>query len=145
MPPQPELANVVYFVESSGNKLRALPTDNGKIVGKVGITRIHDLIQIPGAASSFRVRAGNDLVFAFKCSDPDLLKLYAFTVKGNKRDAVVSGMRIPDTLEHHNGLRFSLTEYGDSSYKVVVKGLGTGEYGFRLGGKTVFDFAVYAE
>jgi hypothetical protein len=145
MPPQPGLANVVYFVESSENKLKALPTENGKLVGRVRPTRLRDLIQIPGAASSFRLKAGNDLVFAFKCSEPDILQLYAFTVKGNKREAVVSGTDVTGITMPYYGLKFSLTEYGDSSYKVVVKSLRTGEYGFRLGSKTVFDFAVDAK
>jgi len=105
--------------------------------------RLH--LQIPGVASPFRLRAGSDVTFVIRCSYPDSLKLYALAIKKKKRDAVVSGAKIftrsgPE-LERPYGLRFALSEYEDSSFKIVVRSPEPGEYAFTFG-VAVFDFGV---
>lgn len=161
LPPRPELANIVYIFQSSEDTLKPLPAQKAKAIEKSGLTRSRTLFRVPGRVSSFRLKNGSELVFAVRCSDPDAFKLYAFTIKGNTREAVTVGAkawtRSGPALEPPYDLKFSLTEYGDTSYKIVVKSLKPGEYAFAVGmalekkhraqlnDYQVFDFAVDAQ
>ena len=145
--PEPELRNVVYLVDSSNHTLKPLPNQPGKISAKlrphlaIPVPKGFDFVQIPGPVSSFRLKGGSDLEFVITCRNPDSLRLYAFTKKGNNREATMSSVTGGGTVDVSYGVKIYLTEYGESSYKIAVKGPEPGEYGFLKDG-VVFDFAV---
>lgn len=148
--PEPELRNVVYLVDSSDHTLKPLPNEPGKITVKlrphlaVPVPKGYDLVQIKGPVSSFRLKGGNDLEFVIKCRNPDSLRLYAFTKKGNNRETTMSSETGGGTIDVSYGVKVFLTEYGEASYKIAVRDPGPGEYGFLKDG-VVFDFAVDAK
>jgi hypothetical protein len=84
------------------------------------------------------------------------MRFYAFKQKGSFREAQI--VRVQELLfplalvTRNGGLPFEVTASGDSSYRIVVKALKPGEYGFLMSwsyidkavpnGWNVFDFAV---
>ena len=145
---EPELRNVVYLVDSSDHTLKPLPKEPAKITGKLGLAepkdgfaKAHNVLQIPGPGSSFRLKGGSDLDFVIKCRNIDSLRLYVFTKTDKNRKATASSATASGTIDVSYGLKLYLTEYGESSYKIVVRSPEPGEYGFAKDG-FVFDFAV---
>ena len=144
-PLQPELINTIYLMDSSDHTLKPLLKEPGALDTKVGLTPIKGrrILRIPGSASSFRLKGGNDLEFVIKCKNPDGLGLYMFTKKGNNREATISSATGAGTIDVSYGVRIYLTEFGESLYKIAVRSPEPGEYGFLKGG-VVFAFAVDA-
>ena len=144
-PLEPELINVVYLVNSSDRTLKPLPKELGITDTKLGRTpfKKYGLLRVPGTASSLRLKSENQLEFVIKCKNPDSLRLYMFTKKGNNREATISSATGTGTIDLSYGVKIYLTEYGESLYKIAVRSLEPGEYGFFKGG-IVFAFAVDA-
>jgi hypothetical protein len=142
---EPESAGVVYLL-STDQPLKPLPKETAQVVsGRKGLTGGKGSVQIPGSASSFRFKSGKDLEFVVKCTNPESFELYAFTTKGDNREAVVSTAKAHPfgkvTVQRVGAIKFDVTKYGESSYRFVVTAPEPGEYAF-LTGWSAFDFAV---
>ena len=148
-PAEPDTQDAIYFLDSSDQTLKPLPKEPAKPASKVdmhyGTTNIKVAIQIPGTASSFRVKGGNDLAFVVKCANLPTYQLLAFTKQGDNREGVVAtstGKAFQGVTEKKAYLlKFEVSKYGESSYRLLVKAPDAGEYGFVVG-NSVFDYAV---
>jgi hypothetical protein len=143
---EPESTGVVYLLDSTDQPLKPLPKETAQVVsGRKGLTGGKGSVQIPGSASSFRFKSGKDLEFVVKCTNPESFELYAFTTKGDNREAVVSTAKAHPfgkvTVQRVGAIKFDVTKYGESSYRFVVTAPEPGEYAF-LTGWSAFDFAV---
>jgi len=145
-PAEPELINVVYFLDPSDHTLKPLPKDPAKVITKhSGLTGAKGYIQIPGAASSFRLKSGQDLAFVIKCTSPESYELYSFATNKDKREAEVSTAHAKVfgnvSSEKKSSIDLAVSKYSEMSYKFVVKASEPGEYGFPVGW-TVYNFGV---
>jgi hypothetical protein len=136
-PAEPETMSVVYFLDPASQTLKALPKDPAKVITKhSGLTGAKGYIQIPGAASSFRLKSGQDLVFVVKCTSPESYELYPFEKNKDKREALVSkakaGFFGGVSSQKEGTVEVGISKYGEMSYKFVVKALEPGEYGFPV-------------
>src|SRR5208283_3541221 len=132
--------------DPAGQTLKPLPKEVAKVVGAhSGLTGGKGSIQIPEPASSFRVKSGKDLEFIVWCTNPESFELHEFMKKGKDREAVVAHAKAKFfggmTTQRVGAIPFTVTKYGESSYRFVVTAPEPGEYGF-LTGWSVFDFAV---
>lgn len=144
-PADPEAMSVVYFLDPADQKLKPLPKETAKVVAKrSGFTGVNGIIQIPGGASSFRVRGGSDLVFVVKCTSPESYDLYLFEKKKDKREALVAkgkaGFRGGST-QKVGTVPLDVSKYGEMSYRFAVRAPEPGEYGFPMKWD-VYHFAV---
>jgi len=143
---EPELAGVVYLMDSTDQPLRPLPKETVKVVsGRKGLTGGQGSVQMPDPASSFRLKSGKDLEFVVRCTNPESFELYQFTKKGNNREALVAtskGKLFGGANTQRVGpIQFAVSKYSESSYRFIVTSPEPGEYGF-LTGWSAFDFAV---
>ena len=146
---EPELEGVVYLLDSADAPLRPLPKETVQVVGgRKGLTGGKGFVQVPGSASSLRLKSGRDMEFVVKCTNPESFELYPLANKGDNRQALTSTAKAHPfggvTLERVPGIKFDVTKYGDSSYRFVVRAPEPGEYAF-LTGWSAFDFAVEAK
>jgi len=143
--PEPESMNVVYFLDPSDQTLKPLPKDPAKVIAKRGFASAKGFIQIPGAASPFRLKSGQDLEFVIKCANPDKYELFPFTKSKDKREAMVSAAKAKVfggvTAERKGGVTLDVSKVGDMVYRFVVTAPEPGEYGFAVGW-TVYGFGV---
>ncbi|MGA2350488.1 MAG: hypothetical protein ABSF70_08665 [Terracidiphilus sp.] len=147
-PAEPDAQDVIYLLDSSDQTLKPLPKETAKTASKVdshsGSTSVKAAIQIPGSASSFHVKGGNDLEFVIKCEIPPAF-LLPFTQQGNNREGVISSVKTGGfgVVKENKKfwMPFAVSKYGESSWRLVVKAPDAGEYGFVIG-YSVFDFAV---
>lgn len=147
-PVEPDTQDAIYLLDSSNQTLKPLPKEPSKTASKAdshyGSTSIKAAIQIPGPASSFRVKGGNDLEFVIKCEVPPAF-LLPFTKQGDNREGVISSVKTGGfgVVKEKKlfWLPFAVSKYGESSYRLVVKAPEAGEYGFVVG-NDVYDFAV---
>ena len=144
----PELMSAVYFLDPADQSLKLLPKESAKVVSKhSGFSSRNGFIQIPGGASSFRVKSGHDLVFVVKCTNPESYELYPFEKNKDKREALVSkakyggfaGSKV--TSQKSGSIAMDISKYGEMSYRFVVKAPEPGEYGFPVKWD-VYHFAV---
>jgi uncharacterized cupredoxin-like copper-binding protein len=145
-PAEPELMNVVYFLDPSDQTLKPLPKDPAKVVTKhSGLTGAKGYIQIPGSTSSFRLKSGQDLEFVIKCTNPESYELYPFATNKDKREAMVSTAHAKVfgnvSLGKKSSIDLAVSKYGEMSYKFVIKAPEPGQYGFAVGW-TVYNFGV---
>jgi len=148
-PPEPDRQDVIYLLDSSAQALTPLPQEPAKPASKVethfGTYSVKVAIQIPGTASSTRVKGGHDLEFIVKCTTFPIYQLLTFAKQGNNREGVITagkGKAFGGASDPKmNFLTFDVSKYGESSYRLVMKAPQPGEYGFVVG-NSVFDFAV---
>ncbi len=146
-PADPEVMSVVYQLESPGQPLKTLPQERGKIVTHhKGFGGATGSIQIPGAASTYHLKAGQELVFVVKTTNPESFKLYLFEVKGKNREALISSAKAGffggvSSQNVGQQVTVDVSKYGEMSYKLSVKNIKPGEYGF-VNDWNVFHFAV---
>lgn len=145
-PVEPETMGVVYLLDSTDQTLKPLSKEPAKVVtARKGFSGARGAVQIPGPASSFRLKSGKDLEFVVKCTNPEAYELYAFTTKKNNREALVSTAKGKVfggvSVQRVGAIAFDVTKYGEMSYRFVVKAPEPGEYGF-VTGWNVFHFAV---
>ena len=138
-PADPELMSAVYFLDPTDQSLKPLPKGPAKVVSKhSGFSSRNAFIQIPGAASPFRLKSGHDLVFVVKCSNPESYELYPFQKDTDKREALLAkhkfgGLKgLNETVQKLSSIEMSTSKYGEMSYRFVVKALKPGEYGFLV-------------
>ncbi len=148
-PADPEAMSVVYFLDPADQKLKPLPKEAAKVVTKrSGFSGAKGIIQIPGGASSFRVRSGSDLVFLVKCTSPESYDLYLFDKKKDKREALVASAKAGFfrgvSSQKAGTIPLDVSKYGEMSYRFVVRALEPGEYGFPVKWD-VYHFAVDPE
>jgi hypothetical protein len=148
-PAEPDTKDAIYLLDSSDQTLKPLPKEATKPASKVethgGTTNVKVAIQIPGSTSSFHVKGGNDLEFVVKCETLPIYQLLAFTNQGGNREGIIA----ISTAKAFAGvtdkkaflLKFAISKYGESSYRLEVKAPEAGEYGFVVG-NSVYDFAV---
>ena len=179
-PSAPEPSEAILFQDSSGESLRPLPSENPVTLFRpgsfppLGRARTEKkFLSILGAASSFRLKRGKELVFVVHCDKRDSFLLYAFHRRGETRAAKISTHQviipipvlmpaIADLIPpwyitaRSGGIPFEAKPTGDSSYRFVVRNLDPGEYGFVMASSfagddgvpdtyEVFDFAVDAK
>jgi hypothetical protein len=148
-PAEPDTQDVVYFLDSSDQTLKPLPKEPAKSASKVETHgrsySVKVAIQIPGSTSSFHVKGGNDLVFVVKCETFPAYQLLAFTNQGGNREGLIASSAAQAfggvTDKKAFLLKFAVSRYGESSYRLEVKAPEAGEYGFVVG-NYVYDFAV---
>jgi hypothetical protein len=148
-PAEPDTQDVIYLLNSSDQSLKPLPMEPSKPASKAeihgGITHIKVAIQIPGSTSSFHVKGGNDLEFVVKCESFPAYQLLAFTNQGDHREGLIATSAaqafVGVTDKKTFLLKFAVSKYGDSSYRLEFKAPDAGEYGFVVG-NNVYDFAV---
>src|SRR5579871_5136300 len=90
---EPDVMDVVYLRDASDQALKPLPKQPAKVVTHRGFASAKGAIQIPGPASSFRIKAGAELEFVVKSASPESYQLFAFTKKGDNREAVVANAK----------------------------------------------------
>ena len=146
-PSDPELLGAVYFLDPGDQSLKPLPKEPAKVVAKAsGFRGNKRFIQIPGSASTFRLKSGQDLVFVIKCTDPENYELYPFEGKKDKRETLVAkattGTFLKTSVERlDNTIKMDVSKYGEMSYRFVVKAPEPGEYGFPVKWD-VYNFGV---
>jgi len=145
-PADPESMSVVYFLDPADQTLKPLPKEPAKVVTKhSGFSGAKGYIQIPGGASSFRLKSGQDLTFVIKCTSPESYELYPFEKNKDKREALVSkakaGFFGGVSSEKKDTVPMNISKYGEMSYKFVVKAPEPGEYGIPVKWE-VYHFAV---
>jgi|SRR5579864_6159104 len=142
---EPDVMDVVYLRDASDQALKPLPKQPAKVVTHRGFASAKGAIQIPGPASSFRIKAGTELEFVVKSASPDSYQLFAFTKKGDNREAIVANAKASlfgsVSTQQVGVLTLEVAKYGEQSYRFVVRSADPGEYGFAVGW-SVFDFAV---
>jgi hypothetical protein len=146
---EPELTEAVYFLDSAAQTLKPLPKATPKPASKAdsshGSTTVKAAIQIPGSASSFHVKGGNDLEFVVKCENPYKYLLLPFTKQGDNREGIITLVKVGAFGAGKEKKSFiipvGVSAYGESTYRLVVKAPDAGEYGFTVD-NDVYDFAV---
>ena len=145
-PADPEGMSILYQLLPD-QPLKALPQEKGKVVThKKGFSGATGHIQNPGTASTYRLKAGQELVFVVKTTNPEGFKLYPFEVRGKNREALMSAAKAGffggvSSQNVGQNVTLDISKYGEMSYKIKVKDLKPGEYGF-LNDWTVFHFGV---
>ncbi len=145
-PADPEGMSILYQLLPD-QPLKALPQERGKVVThKKGFSGATGHIQIPGTASTYRLKAGQELVFVVKTTNPEGFKLYPFEVRGKNREALISAAKAGffggvSSQNVGQNVTLDISKYGEMSYKLKVKDLKPGEYGF-INDWAVFHFAV---
>lgn len=168
---QAEPAATVDLVEPD-QSLKPLPDESVKMVSRPGFSYSKKNAQILEPSSAVRLKRGQDLVFVVHCTERDSVRLFAFKKKGYNREAKVDTkaivpipvyaklpyarvMGVPVAVivdTPANGIPFQVTKTGGNTYRIVVKDLKPGEYGFLVSwsfidanvpnGWNVFDFGV---
>ena len=145
-PVEPDAMGEVYFLDSSNQSLKLLPKDPAKVVTHhTGLLSAKGDIQIPGTASSFRLKSGKDVEFVVKCTNPETYHVYPFVRKGKNREAEVSKAKalINVTEQQVGPMTIVVSKYGESSYRFTMTAPEPGEYGFIVGW-SVYHFGVDA-
>jgi hypothetical protein len=145
-PVEPEAMGLVYLLDSSDHTLKPLPKDAAKVVTHhKGFTGAKGDIQIPGTASSFRLKSGTDLEFIVKCTNPESYEMFQFNPKGKNREAEVSNAKAKFfggiSVQRVGRMTFTVSKYGESSYRFALTAPEPGEYGI-VTGWSVFHFGV---
>lgn len=144
-PLEPTAVGQVYLIDASAHELRPLLQEIGKesTRGK-GLNAIVYYVEFSGTHSAFRVKSGAKTEFVFKVGSPESVSLYPCSAK-KKREADYATER--GTMHGINkqpilGLPAEVTQYGQSSYKLVPQSpLAPGEYLINTGAK-MFTFGV---
>jgi len=139
-PVEPTAIGIVYCLDPTSQELRKLPDEQWK-GDESGSYGTH-YIGVSGSQSSFRVKAGDAILFVFKTGSPEKVSLYSFEVKKNKRrfafekvDRHLKGSSI-------KGLPVEVSQYGEKSYKLVpASPLIPGEYAVIIAGE-VYTFGI---
>jgi hypothetical protein len=144
-PIEPEIIGQVYLLDSAHQILQKLPQEQWKAIGKGGWSGAKGFIQVEGAGSSFRLKAGQTIEFVLAVQNVEQVRLYAAAVKGSNRQAELVqikngfGRQQRSTSE---GISLVITRYGESSFKLVPDPpLASGEYFIDVEGK-LYTFGV---
>jgi len=141
-PVEPTAIGVVYRLDPTTQELKKLPDEPWKQV--LGRNMLDVDIQISGASSSFRMKAGEKSEFVFKTGNPEKVSLYSLVQRKNKREFQVEKQpsRFSPATEPIKGLPIEVSQFGVSSYKLVPNSpLPPGEYAIIIAGE-VYTFGV---
>jgi len=145
-PIEPTAIGEVYLLDPATQTLKSLPEEHWKAIGKPGWATATGIIQISGDRSSFRVRAGDKIAFVFNVGKPEVVKLYAYIQKNDKRQLpLVKVKSFGGGREILPSIPAEITKYGESSYRLVPKSpLSPGEYAIDMnnGNPSMFTFGV---
>jgi len=140
---EPESIGVVFYLDPESRAMKELPLEEWKAQGHSGWMTVTGSLVVRGETSSFHVSQNYPTEFVFRIGNPEAIKLYRFTQKGEKREfvAVTAKGRSRQT---DPGIPVDVTKYGESSYKLKPRSpLGPGEYAIVTAEK-VYSFGVDA-
>ncbi|MGO9865451.1 MAG: hypothetical protein ACLPLR_17725 [Terriglobales bacterium] len=140
-PVEPKAIGVVYRLSPSSQDLMRLPDE--QLQEKSGARDPRKIfVEVSGAQSSFRIKAGENIEFVFITGNPEKVSLYLFEQKKNKRQVQTMMLDIRGGGKLLKGLPVEVSKYGESSYKLVAASpLTPGEYAIFLADQ-VYTFGV---
>jgi len=140
-PVEPKAIGVVYRLNSSSQQLNPLPDEQSQ--EKTGNRDPRKIfVEVQGAQSSFRIKAGENTEFVFSTGNPEKVSLYRFEQKKNKREVQTVMLDIRGGGKLLKGLPAEVSRHGESSYKLVPSApLTPGEYAIFLADQ-VYTFGV---
>ena len=121
-PIEPEIIGQVYLLDSAHQSLQKLPQEQWKAVGKAGWSTARGFIQVEGAGSSFRLKAGQTIEFVLAAQNIEQVRLYAAAIKGKNRQAELVDIKNGFGRQQRStsqGISLVITKYGESSFKLV--------------------------
>jgi len=141
VPVEPKAIGVVYRLNPSNQELIRLPDEEYQERGGARDPR-KIFVEVKGAQSSFRIKAGESTEFVFNTGNPEKVSLYPFEQKKNKRQVQTVMLDIRGGGKLLKGLPAEVSKHGQSSYKLVpASPLTPGEYVIFLG-DGVYTFGV---
>jgi hypothetical protein len=140
-PVEPKAIGIVYRVSPSSQELMRLPDEESQERGGARDPR-KIFVEVKGAQSSFRIKAGENIQFVFNTGNPEKVSLYLFEQKKNKRQVQTVMLDIRGGGKLLKGLPAEVSKYGESSYQLVpASALTPGEYAIFLADQ-VYTFGV---
>lgn len=135
---EPEIINVIYYLDSINSKLIPLERQIAKtktkrsILGYAGIKKIKE---IEGNKSTYSLKNDMNQEFVVQLPsgiDPAKIQLFQFDIKKEKRILLLQRTFLTQTAGP-GPCQINITKYGQSSYKLTpVNKLECGEFGFIL-------------
>jgi hypothetical protein len=140
-PVEPKAIGIVYRLSPSSQELIRLPDEQSQ--EKSGSRDPRKIfMEVPGAQSSFRIKAGEKTEFVFNTGNPEKVSLYLFEQKKNKRQVQTMMLDIRGGGKLLKGLPAEVSKNGESSFKLVpASPLTPGEYVIFLADQ-VYTFGV---
>jgi len=140
-PVEPKAIGVVYRLSPSSQELIRLPDEESQ--EKRGSRDPRKIfVELKGAQSSFRIKAGENTEFVFNTGNPEKVSLYLFEQKKDKRQVQTVMLDVRGGGKLLKGLPAEVSKYGESSYKLVpASPLTPGEYVIFLGDQN-YTFGV---
>lgn len=148
-PPEPEAIGIVYYLDSTAQKLVPLPIEQYKAVGHakgLGFGGATGVLVLEGPAAAVRIPSADGLAMVVRVSNPELAKLYLFTRKKKTREVELARVGFAGTSQKiSHGLALVVTKYGESSFKLTPESrLDPGEYAIDMPGGKIFTFGIDA-
>ncbi len=140
-PVEPKAIGVVYRLNPSSQELTRLPDEESQERGGSRDPR-KIFVEVKGAQSSFRIKAGESTEFVFNTGNPEKVSLYLFEQKKNKRQVQTMMLDVRGGGKLLKGLPAEVSKHGESSYKLVpTSPLTPGEYVIFLA-EQVYTFGI---
>jgi hypothetical protein len=145
-PVEPKAIGQVYLLDESAQTMKELPSERWKDATHSHGWPIRTDVScsvFPGAQSAFRVKATDRMEFVFKVGNPEGVTLYPAIKTKKERRVDYSESTYPKYDDKPiPGIAIEVSQYGQSSYKLVPKSpLAPGEYVINAGTR-VFTFGV---
>lgn len=140
---EPAVIGEVFLLDSN-QTLKLLPNESWKAIGRPGWTTATGSIQVAGISSSLRMKLGDRTEFVFNVGNPEVVKLYQFTLKKSGREFEAAKVKngFHAQRQYLPSIPTEITKYGESSYKLIPKtSLSAGEYAIEVSGK-LFTFGI---
>jgi ABC-type microcin C transport system permease subunit YejB len=140
-PVEPKAIGIVYRLSPSGQELIRIPDEQAQ--EKAGSRDPRKIfVEVQGAQSSFRIKAGESTEFVFSTGNPEKVSLYRFEQKKNKRQVQTMMLDIRGGGKLLKGLSAEVSKHGESSYKLVPSApLTSGEYAVFIADQ-VYTFGI---
>jgi hypothetical protein len=140
-PVEPKAIGIVYRLSPSSQELIRLPDEQSQERGGARDPR-KIFVEVQGAQSSFRIKAGENTEFVFNTGNPEKVSLYLFEQKKKKRQVQTMMLDVRGGGKLLKGLPAEVSRHGESSYKLVpASPLTPGEYAIFLADQ-VYTFGV---
>jgi len=135
---EPEMINVIYYLDSVNNKLIPLERQIAKTKTKrsmLGYAGIKKIKEIEGIKSTFILKSDMNQEFIVQLPvgiDPAKIQLFQFDIKKDKRILLLQRTFLTQTAGP-GPIQINITKYGQSSYKLTpMNKLECEEFGFIL-------------
>jgi hypothetical protein len=140
-PVEPTAIGIVYRIDPSSQELKKLLDEQwAEKPGNMDPRKV--FVEVKGAQSTFRVKAGEVIEFVFKTGSPEKVSLYRFDVKKNKRAVQTAMLNRMGGGQLIKGLPIEVSKFGESSYKLVpASPLTPGEYAIIIADE-IYTFGV---